>query len=51
MNTIRLKAETEPKAKYLSRPKTKRSWTGAAAKTLPIRFDWWLKIYEPRIRH
>jgi hypothetical protein len=51
MNATRFKIETEPGAKSLSRPKQKRSWINAAAKTLPIRFDWWLKNYEPRIRH
>jgi hypothetical protein len=50
MNATRFKIGTEPNVKNL-RPKPKRSWTSAVAKTLPIRFDWWLKNYEPRIRH
>jgi hypothetical protein len=46
MNPFLRKTRTEQTVKPLARSKQKRSWINTVAKTLPIRFDWWLKKYE-----
>ena len=46
MNPFLRKTQMEQTVKRLARSKQKRSWINTAAKSLPIRFNWWLKKYE-----